>query len=395
MALLSSDEISRYSRHLLLPEVGREGQQRLRQAKVLVVGAGGLGSPAALYLAAAGVGTLGIADFDRVAPHNLQRQLLHDDTQVGEAKVSSALARLRQVNPHVQLCGHPEGITAANALEIFAGYDVIIDATDSFGARYLNNDAAVRTRRPLVHGSVFMFEGSVSVFAPHLGGPCYRCLFPRPPAPGAVPGCGEAGVLGATCGVIGSLQALEALKLIIGFGEPLLGQYLTFDARTARTRCVRLPRDPACPECRRVSSDALGAAEYGPTCDLVPSHSLQPLSSSMFLPTDPSPPLEIPVPEAARLLREHAAQVCLIDVREPHEAAICRIPEARLIPMQQIPTQLETLPTDKLLLIHCHHGGRSLRVTEYLRARGLPRVCNVAGGIHEWAECIDPSLARY
>jgi sulfur-carrier protein adenylyltransferase/sulfurtransferase len=395
MALLSSDELSRYSRHLLLPEVGREGQQRLRQAKVLVVGAGGLGSPAALYLAAAGVGTLGIADFDRVAPHNLQRQLLHDDTQVGEAKVSSALARLRQVNPHVQLCGHPEGITAANALEIFAGYDVIIDATDSFGARYLNNDAAVRTRRPLVHGSVFMFEGSVSVFAPHLGGPCYRCLFPRPPAPGAVPGCGEAGVLGATCGVIGSLQALEALKLSIGFGEPLLGQYLTFDARTVRMRCVRLPRDPACPECRRVSSDALDPAEYGPTCALVPPPPRHPLSSSMSLPTDPSPPLEIPVQEAARLLREHAAQVCLIDVREPHEAAICRIPEARLIPMQQIPSQLETLPTDQLLLIHCHHGGRSLRVTEYLRARGLPRVCNVAGGIHEWAECIDPSLARY
>jgi adenylyltransferase/sulfurtransferase len=395
MALLSSDELSRYSRHLLLPEVGREGQLRLRQAKVLVVGAGGLGSPAALYLAAAGVGTLGIADFDRVAPHNLQRQLLHDDTQVGEAKVSSALARLRQVNPHVQLCGHPEGITAANALEIFAGYDVIIDATDSFGARYLNNDAAVRTRRPLVHGSVFMFEGSVSVFAPHLGGPCYRCLFPRPPAPGAVPGCGEAGVLGATCGVIGSLQALEALKLIIGFGEPLLGQYLTFDARTVRMRCVRLPRDPACPECRRVSSDALDPAEYGPTCALVPPAPRHPLSSSMSLSTDPSPPLEIPVQEAARLLREHAAQVCLIDVREPHEAAICRIPEARLIPMQQIPSQLETLPTDQLLLIHCHHGGRSLRVTEYLRARGLPRVCNVAGGIHEWAECIDPSLARY
>jgi adenylyltransferase/sulfurtransferase len=321
--------------------------------------------------------------------------LLHDDTQVGEAKVSSALARLRQVNPHVQLCGHPEGITAANALEIFAGYDVIIDATDSFGARYLNNDAAVRTRRPLVHGSVFMFEGSVAVFAPHLGGPCYRCLFPRPPAPGAVPGCGEAGVLGATCGVIGSLQALEALKLIIGFGEPLLGQYLTFDARTVRTRCVRLPRDPACPECRRVLSDALDPAEYGPTCALVPPPPRHPLSSSMSLPTDPSPPLEIPVQEAARLLREHAAQVCLIDVREPHEAAICRIPEARLIPMQQIPSQLETLPTDQLLLIHCHHGGRSLRVTEYLRARGLPRVCNVAGGIHEWAECIDPSLARY
>lgn len=395
MALLSPDELSRYSRHLLLPEVGREGQHRLKQAKVLVVGAGGLGSPAALYLAAAGVGTLGIADFDRVASHNLQRQLLHDDARIGEAKVTSALARLRQVNPHVQLHGHPEGITAANALETFSRYDVIIDATDSFPARYLNNDAAARTRRPLVHGSVFMFEGSVSVFAPHLGGPCYRCLFPHPPAAGAVPGCGEAGVLGATCGVIGSLQALEAMKLIVGFGEPLLGQYVTFDARTARTRCVRLPRNPACPECSRVSTAALESPDYGGVCAVAPSGPPLDASTSMSLHTDPAPPLEIPVQEAARLLREHGPSVCLIDVREPHEAAICRIPEARLIPMQQIPAHVETLPTDQLLLIHCHHGGRSLRVTEYLRARGFPRVCNVAGGIHAWAETIDPRLARY
>lgn len=395
MAPLSPDELSRYSRHLLLPEFGPAGQQRLRDSKVLVVGAGGLGSPVALYLAAAGVGTLGIADFDRVATHNLHRQLLHQDAQVGETKVSSALACLRRVNPHVQLRGHDEGVTPANALELFSQYDVIVDATDSFGARYLNNDAAVRTRRPLVHGSVFMFEGSVSVFAPHLGGPCYRCLFPRPPAAGSVPGCGEAGVLGATCGVIGSLQALEAMKLIAGFGAPLVGQYLTFDARTARTRCVRLSRDSTCPECSRSHRGALDSPDYGPACGVRSRDAHLPPLSSMSLHTDPSPPLEIPVHDAARLLREHGPAVCLIDVREPHEAAICRIPEARLIPMQQIPAQLETLPTDKLLLIHCHHGGRSLRVTEYLRGRGMTRVSNVAGGIHEWAECIDPTLARY
>jgi adenylyltransferase/sulfurtransferase len=395
MAPLSPDELSRYSRHLLLPEFGPVGQQRLREARILVVGAGGLGSPVSLYLAAAGVGTLGIADFDRVATHNLHRQLLHQDAQVGETKVFSALACLRRVNPHVQLRGHDEGITAANALDLFSQYDVIIDATDSFGARYLNNDAAVRTRRPLVHGSVFMFEGSVSVFAPHLGGPCYRCLFPQPPAVGSVPGCGEAGVLGATCGVIGSLQALEAIKLIAGFGDPLIGQYLTFDARTARTRCVRLPRDSACPECSRVHLGSLDSPDYGPACGVASPHTHNPLPSSMSLHTDPSPPLEVSVHDAARLLREHGSAVCLIDVREPHEAAICRIPEARLIPMQQIPAQLETLPTDRLVLVHCHHGGRSLRVTEYLRGRGMTRVCNVAGGIHEWAECIDPTLARY
>jgi molybdopterin/thiamine biosynthesis adenylyltransferase/rhodanese-related sulfurtransferase len=395
MAPLSPAELSRYSRHLLLPEIGPAGQQRLKESKVLVVGAGGLGSPTALYLAAAGVGTLGIADFDRVATHNLHRQLLHTDARVGESKVTSALARLREVNPAVNLLAHEGGVNPANAIGLFSQYDVIVDATDSFPARYLNNDAAVRTRRPLVHGSVFQFEGSVAVFAPHLGGPCYRCLFPRPPAAGAVPGCGEAGVLGATCGVIGSLQALEALKLIVGFGESLLGRYLTFDASTARTRCVRLTRDPACPECSRVHPGVLQSPDYADACGLGSERATAPSAFPMTLPSDPSPPLEIAVHDAARLVREHGSSVCLIDVREPHEAEICRLAGARLIPMQQIPAHVDSLPRDQLLLIHCHHGGRSLRVTEYLRARGIARVCNVAGGIHAWAESIDPTLARY
>jgi molybdopterin/thiamine biosynthesis adenylyltransferase/rhodanese-related sulfurtransferase len=395
MAPLSPAELSRYSRQLLLPEIGPAGQRRLKESKVLVVGAGGLGSPTALYLAAAGVGTLGIADFDRVATHNLQRQLLHTDARVGEFKVTSALARLREVNPAVNLRAHEEGVTPANAIGLFTQYDVIVDATDSFPARYLNNDAAVRTRRPLVHGSVFQFEGSVAVFAPHLGSPCYRCLFPRPPAAGAVPGCGEAGVLGATCGVIGSLQALEALKLIVGFGEPLLGRYLTFDASTARTRCIRLARDPACPECSGARTGALESPDYAAACGLGSARATTPSAFPMTLHADPSPPLEVAVHDAARLLREHGSSVCLIDVREPHEAEICRIAEARLIPMQLIPAHVDSLPTDQLLLIHCHHGGRSLRVTEYLRARGIARVCNVAGGIQAWAECIDPTLARY
>ena len=395
MAPLSPAELSRYSRQLLLPEIGPAGQQRLGASKVLIVGAGGLGSPTALYLAAAGVGTLGIADFDRVATHNLHRQLLHTAARVGEPKVASALTHLREVNPGVKLRAHDEGVTPANAIELFLQYDVIIDATDSFPARYLNNDAAVRTRRPLVHGSVFRFEGSVAVFAPHLGGPCYRCLFPRAPEAGAVPGCGEAGVLGATCGVIGSLQALEALKLIVGFGEPLLGRYLTFDAGTARTRCVRLPRNPSCPECGTVQTGELESPDYDGACGLNSPPASGPTAFAMSLHADPSPPLEIPVQDAARLLREHGPAVCLIDVREPYEADICRIAEARLIPMQQIPAHVASLPTDRLLLIHCHHGGRSLRVTEYLRARGVPRVCNVAGGIDAWAESIDPTLARY
>lgn len=382
---LSPAELARYSRHILLDQIGVEGQRRLAAARVLVIGAGGLGSPAALYLAAAGVGTVGIADFDRVEPHNLQRQLLHDDSAIGEPKVESAARRLRATNPFIQVTTHAEGVTAENALALFGGYDVIVDGTDNFSSRYLNNDAAFLAGKPLVYGSVFKFDGQVAVFDPARGGPCYRCLFPEPPAAGSVPGCGEAGVLGALCGVIGSLQALEAIKLITGIGEPLRGRLLTYDALAQSFHTLTLPRDPQCPLCG--SAPTIRAIE--------PSR----YAAVACAPVSPMPdtdyPLEIPVTEAKRLLDESPCGVMLIDVREPYEVEIARVKGAEAIPMRQIPERLRDLPRDEHLLIMCHHGGRSMRVTEFLRAQGLTAVSNIAGGIDAWAEEIDPSLRRY
>jgi len=384
---LSPAELARYSRHLLLSEIGVAGQHRLAAARVLVVGAGGLGSPAALYLAAAGVGTLGIADFDRVETHNLQRQLLHDDASVGELKVVSAARRLRATNPFITVVEHPEGVTAANALALFSAYDIVVDGTDSFATRYLNNDAAVLTRRTLVYGSIYRFEGQVSVFDPARGGPCYRCLFPTPPAAGSVPNCGEAGVLGALCGVIGSLQALEAIKLIAGIGESLRGRLLTYDALAQAFSTLKIAREPGCHVCGdRPSITRLDPAAYDFTC----APSIVPESMS-----DTAVPLEISVEETQRLLATAPADTVLIDVREPYEMEICAIACAEPVPMRQIPERVGDLPREKHLLIHCHHGSRSLRVTEYLRAEGFPRVSNVAGGIEAWAVQIDPTLRRY
>jgi adenylyltransferase/sulfurtransferase len=386
-AVLSPAELARYSRHVLLREIGVAGQQKLAAARVLVLGAGGLGSPAALYLAAAGVGTLGIADFDRVEAHNLQRQLLHDDSSIGEPKVVSAARRLRATNPFIRVVEHPEGITATNALAIFAAYDIIVDGTDNFATRYLNNDAAVLTRRPLVYGSIYRFEGQVTVFDPAQGGPCYRCLFPTPPGAGSVPNCGEAGVLGALCGVVGSLQALEAIKLITGIGESLRGRLLTYDALNQTFATLRIARDPSCVACGSAATiTTLEPARYDFSC---PPAAPAPTMSDL------SVPLEISVEETQRLLTTAPADTVLIDVREPYEVEICRIAGAEAIPMRQIPERVAELPRDKHLLIHCHHGGRSLRVTEFLRAQGLSRVSNVAGGIEAWAERIDSSLPRY
>ncbi|GAB1488651.1 molybdopterin-synthase adenylyltransferase MoeB [Opitutaceae bacterium] len=389
---LNPAELTRYSRHVLLDEIGVSGQERLKAARILVIGAGGLGSPASLYLAAAGVGTIGIADFDTVAAHNLQRQLLHSDATVGQSKVSSAVARLHATNPYATIREHPEGITAENALGLFASYDIIVDGTDNFATRYLTNDAAVLARRPLVHGSIFKFEGQVTVFAPHLGGPCYRCLFPHPPTAGAIPNCAEAGVLGALCGVIGSLQAIEAIKLGAGFGQPLIGRLLTYDALNQSFGSLTLPRDPECPACGpRATLRELRAETYSPraaTCAAPP-----PVSSPSMSPDNV--PLEISIEDAKRLLDATADRVLLIDVREPHEVVICRIEGTVHIPMRQVPEQVDQLPRDRHLLIHCHHGGRSLRVTEFLRARGFAMVSNVAGGIDAWAAQIEPKMARY
>lgn len=378
---LSAAELARYSRHILLDQLGVSGQRRLAAARVLVIGAGGLGSPAALYLAAAGIGTLGIADLDQVELHNLQRQLLHDTAAVGRSKVASAVARLHGLNPHIRLIEHPGGITHENAREIFEAYDVVVDGTDNFSARYLNNDTAVLARKPLVFGSVFKFEGQVAVFDPAQGGPCYRCLFPEPPRPGSVPGCGEAGVLGAVCGVIGSLQALEAIKLVTGIGEPLRGRLLTYDALSQRFETLALPRDPACPACGQPHPAAAAAsiASIAP----IPS-----MATSEY-------PLEISVAEAKRRLDASPASTRLIDVREPWETEVCRVAGAALVPMRQIPDRLAELPRDQHLLIMCHHGGRSYNVTQYLRANGFTAVTNIAGGIAAWADEIEPTMQRY
>jgi len=385
MEPLSPAELARYSRHVLLPEIGQAGQTKLKNAKVLVVGAGGLGSPAALYLAAAGVGTLGIADFDTVEISNLHRQLLHHDGTLGQPKTHSAAQRLQQTNPLIEVVEHPEGITAENAVGVFQAYDVIVDGTDNFGARYLNNDAALRARRPLVFGSIYRFEGQVSVFAPHLGGPCYRCLFPEPPPAGSVPGCGEVGVIGALCGVIGSLQAMEAIKLITGAGDTLIGQLLLYDALQAHTQRLTFAHNESC-GCQRPTDrlPALTADHYAAaTCSLDIAMS------------DSQHPLEITVAQTKAILDNSAYPSRLIDVREPYEFEICRIEGAELIPMRQIPEHVATLPRDIHLLISCHSGGRSMRVVEYLRGQGFDAVTNVGGGIDAWAREIEPEMARY
>lgn len=384
---LSPAELARYSRHILLDQIGVAGQQRLAAARVLVIGAGGLGSPAALYLAAAGVGTIGIADFDRVADHNLQRQLLHDTASVGEFKVDSALRRLKATNPFIKTVPLREGVTAGNAVGLFAQYDVIVDGTDNFTSRYLNNDAAFFARRPLVYGSVFKFDGQVAVFDPAQGGPCYRCLFPEPPAAGSVPGCGEAGVLGALCGVIGSLQALEAIKLITSIGEPLRGRLLTYNALDQQFQTLQLVRNPACPLCGN-----------SPTIRAISEH--RDVAASDTTVTSPSMsetdfPIEVSVTEAKQRRDAAPERTSIIDVRESYELDICRLDDAEHIPMRQIPERLETLARDKHLMILCHTGVRSMRVTEFLRARGLAAVSNIAGGIDAWAEEIEPGMRRY
>lgn len=383
LPVLSPSELSRYSRHILLDQIGVEGQRRLVASRVLVVGAGGLGSPAALYLAAAGIGTLGIADFDRVEGHNLQRQLLHETASVGLAKVASAANRLLAINPNIDVVEHSEGITPENAVRIFEGYDVIVDGTDNFTSRYLNNDAAFFARKPLVFGSVFKFEGQVSVFDPANGGPCYRCLFSEPPLQGSVPGCGEAGVIGALCGVIGSLQALETIKLLLGIGETLKGRLLTYDALTQNFRTLELKRLPSCQLC-------------GDERRLDPPGTPQPTGLPALNQTEVSEiPLELSVDETKQLLDDGSKRAILIDVREPWEIEICRIQKAQHIPMRQIPGKLSSLPTDRHLLILCHHGSRSRNVTEYLRSHGFTDVSNVTGGIAAWADSIEPAMQRY
>ncbi len=381
---LTPQQLARYSRHILLPEVGAEGQAKLLQARVLIIGAGGLGSPIGLYLAAAGIGTLGIADFDRVEEHNLQRQIIHTHASIGKPKLESARDRLLELNPHLNLELHPDGIQPETAVELFSQYDLVVDGTDNFSTRYLNNDAAFFARKPLIYGSIFRFEGQVSVFHPTGGAPCYRCLFPVPPEPGTVPNCAEAGVFGALCGMVGSAQSMEAIKWILGKGDSLAGRILVIDALAMQFRRISIKKDPACPLCGTAPKiREIAPAAYDFTCEIPETENTMPDSL----------PLEIDIHETKRLLDNNDA--ILIDVREPFEVAICQIPGSQPIPMQQVPESLDQLPRDRRLLIHCHHGGRSLRVTQFLRQQGFDQVSNVDGGIDAWAREFDPSMQRY
>ncbi|MFL6589578.1 MAG: molybdopterin-synthase adenylyltransferase MoeB [Chthoniobacterales bacterium] len=382
---LSGGDLSRYSRQLLLPEVNAEGQRRIRAARVLCIGAGGLGSPAALYLAAGGIGTLGLVDADRVDASNLQRQILYGTSDVGKSKVEMARARLQDLNGDVNVVLHEARLTSSNAQEIVADYDVVIDGSDNFATRYLSNDVCVFARKPNIYGSVFRFEGQASVFAPHLGGPCYRCLFPEPPPPGAAPSCAEAGVLGVLPGIIGLIQATEALKFIIGAGESLIGRLLHFDALKMKFREFNLRRDPQCPVCGE-----------SPTI-------FAPIDCEQFCAGPAAEPDWFAAPEGvptisvrelkARMDRKE--ELLLIDVRQPYEYEIARIDGARLIPLGELQEHAGELPRDGTLVMQCHSGGRSEHAALLLREAGFENVFNLEGGIDAWSVQIDPSVPRY
>ena len=390
---LSPEELQRYARHISMPEVGLEGQKKLKAAKVLCIGAGGLGSPIAMYLAAAGVGTLGIVDPDVVDESNLQRQLLHGTNDVGRKKLESAADTIAQVNPHVRVNQYDCPFTADNAMEIAADYDIIIDGTDNFPTRYLSNDVAVFLKKPNIYGSIFRFEGQCSVFAPHLGGPCYRCLFPQPPEPGLVPSCAEGGVLGLLPGQVGVMQGTEAVKLILGQGEPLIGRLLHIDALASRYREIKLRKDPNCPVCGE-NPTITGPIDYEAFCG-VPKAPEQTA-------TNGSVPGEISVTELAAAIsaqtsNEAEREFHVIDVREPFENGICSIPSAQLFPLDTLRENISSLPASGDLYIHCKSGMRSARAISMLAEAGIPktRMRNITGGIDAWAAEIDPDMRTY
>jgi len=379
---LAPDEYLRYGRHLILPEIGIDGQRALRRARVLLVGAGGLGSPAALYLAAAGVGTLGLVDFDNVEASNLQRQILHGTKDVGRSKLDSARDRLADINPRVHVEGFPVRLSADNAREIANGFDIIVDGTDNFGTRYLVNDLCVLTGVPNVYGSIFRFDGQASVFAT-ADGPCYRCLYPEPPPAGLVPACAEGGVLGVLPGLVGTIQATEAIKLITGAGTSLVGRLLLVDALHWRQRTVKLRRDPACPACGTHQIRDLADAER--LCAVPELEGVD----ALFAPVQEIEPLEL----SFRLAAGEALDI--VDVREPHEWAIARIPGASHIPLAALESRLNELSRDREIVVHCKAGGRSAKAVRQLRAAGFKRVLNLAGGIQRWSKDVDPSVPQY
>jgi len=383
---LTNDEIKRYSRHLIMPEVGMDGQRKLKAGSVLCIGAGGLGSPAAMYLAAAGVGRIGIVDFDVVDFSNLQRQIIHGTPDVGRSKLASAKDRLVGINPHIEVETFETAVSSENALKLFEPYDVILDGTDNFPTRYLTNDACVLLGKPNAYGSIFRFEGQASVFATK-DGPCYRCLYPEPPPPGLVPSCAEGGVLGVLPGVIGVIQATEAIKLITGIGEPLIGRFLIYDALRMRFRELKLRKDPDCPVCGTHPS-VTKLIDYDQFCGI---HPAAPEPTTVNVQSHAS---EITAVELKQRL-DRGDQLTLVDVREPNEYQINRIPGTVLIPLGEVPRRYAELNKEDEIIVHCKVGARSAKAADFLRSVGFTRVLNLKGGILDWIDKVDPSQPKY
>jgi adenylyltransferase/sulfurtransferase len=380
---LTNEEIRRYSRHLILPEVGLAGQRKIRNTSVLCIGAGGLGSPIAMYLAAAGIGRLGIVDFDTVDYSNLQRQILHSDADVGTSKADSAKVAIQALNPNVQVDLHKTRITADNAFDLIRPYDIVVDGTDNFPTRYLTNDACVLLKKPNVYGSIFRFEGQASVFAPHLGGPCYRCLYPEPPPPGMVPSCAEGGVLGVLPGIIGCIQATEILKLALGKGSTLIGRLMLFNAIDMKFRELKLRKDPKCPVCGP-NPTVTELIDYEMFCGIQPE------------PVNPgSNPDEVSLLEMKKALETPSLGIKVIDVREADEQQIARIAGVPLVPLSTLPQRFTDLDPNVQYYIHCKSGVRSMKALRFLREQGFKYVKSVKGGINGWSDEVDPSVPKY
>jgi molybdopterin/thiamine biosynthesis adenylyltransferase/rhodanese-related sulfurtransferase len=380
---LSVDEVKRYSRHLIIPDVGMTGQKRLKNAKVLVVGAGGLGSPALLYLAAAGVGTLGIVDFDVVDESNLQRQIIHGVSDIGKPKAESARDSIQEINPYVEVILHEERLDSDNALDIFRPYDLIVDGTDNFATRYLVNDACVLLGKPYVWGSIYRFDGQASVFwAEH--GPCYRCLYPEPPPPGMVPSCAEGGVLGVLCASIGSIQVNEAIKVITGIGDPLVGRLMIYDALEMNYRSVKVRKDPECPVCGK-NPTITELIDYEAFCGAVSEEAQEAVQGSTITAKD------------LKNMMDNDENIFVVDVREPNEYEIVSIPGATLIPKGEFLSgaALEKLPQDKRIVLHCKSGARSAEALAVVKDAGFSDAVHVGGGVLAWVSQVDPSLPTY